>query len=407
MAKQRGGESGVVAANRRLSDIQGAFQDRGGQFMTGYQKSLEAKKQREARNKETQNRVNGLMDQFKNDIDVFKFKPEDQTLVKNTIAGWRQEYADAAGSAAKIQDKTSAEYQQYVDVMNDVKNRMTNLKGNLDNLSAFKGEYKENIDGHHYSNAGANTVPLEHGEVMFTGAIGSISTSGDLMFTDADGAEFSFQDYEMPFEKATGLASALGAIANPLRSQKAPIDNLQKEEIKEKIDALISDPKALASLVSDSDLPAFDFSNIDPDDPNAKQQVANLLYNSIIGLRGSGLTPATNTKPGSSKIADSDLATKLDKMLQAGIPATISGVKFTPIKEPYGDFKEKLANLREEVGVGKVNLTAENLDMSEEDFDLFMDWYNGDVSDEPIFQASIGGELVDFTYSELMDFYAS
>lgn len=405
MAKQRGGESGVVAANRRLSDIQGAFQDRGGQFMTGYQKSLEAKKQREARNKETQNRVNGLMDQFKNDIDVFKFKPEDQTLVKNTIAGWRQEYADAASGAAKIQDKTSAEYQQYVDVMNDVKNRMTNLKSNLDNLSAFKGEYKENIDGRHYSNAGANTVPLEHGEVMFTGAIGSISTSGDLMFTDADGAEFSFQDYEMPFEKATGLASALGAIANPLRMQKTPIDNLQKEEIKEKIDALISDPKALASLISDSDLPAFDFSNIDPDDPNAKEQVANLLYNSIIGLRGSGVTPTKTSKSGSSKITDSELATKLDKMLQAGIPATIGGIKFTPIKEPYADFKEKLANLR--ARGGEVNLTAQSLDMSNDDFDLFMDWYNGDISDEPIFQASIGGQLEDFTYSELMDFYAS
>ena len=34
MAKQQG--SGVVAAARRVSDVQGAFQDRGGQFMSGY-----------------------------------------------------------------------------------------------------------------------------------------------------------------------------------------------------------------------------------------------------------------------------------------------------------------------------------------------------------------------------------
>ena len=52
MAKQQG--SGVVAAARRVSDVQGAFQDRGKQFFTGYNKALEAKKEKEAKNKETQ-----------------------------------------------------------------------------------------------------------------------------------------------------------------------------------------------------------------------------------------------------------------------------------------------------------------------------------------------------------------
>lgn len=331
MAKQQG--SGVVAAARRVSDTQGAFQDRGGQFMSGYQKSLEAKKEKEAKNKETQGRVNNLMGQFKNDIDVLKFKPEDQTLVKNTITGWRQEYADAANAAAQIQDKSSAEYQEYMDIMNGVKNKMTNLKGNLDNLAAFKGEYAENIKAGHYSNAGANDMSLAQGEVMLQYPIGSIGENGDLMWNDeAGGGEFGFQDYQMPFEKATGLATALGNIADPIRMQKTPLDDLQRREIKEKVDALVRDPKALASLVSDSDLPGFDFSNIDPEDPNAKEQVADLLVKSIEGLRGKGVVP--DKKSGKESTGRTGLtkaqevAKKLDIIFEyPGVPKTIGGLK--------------------------------------------------------------------------------
>ena len=331
MAKQRG--SGVVAAARRVSDTQGAFQDRGGQFMTGYNKSLEAKKEREAKNKETQTRVNGLMDQFKNDIDVLKFKPEDQTLVKNTIAGWRNEYAEAANAAAQIQDKSSPEYQALMDTMNGVKNKMANLKGNLDNLAAFKGEYAENIKAGHYSNAGANDMALAQGEVMLQYPIGSIGENGDLMWNDeAGGGEFGFQDYQMPFEKATGLATALGAISDPLLTQKTPLNDIQRAGIREKVDALLSNKNQLASLISESDLPQFDFSNIDPDDPNAKQQVADLLVKSIEGLRGTGIAP--DKKDGKEETGPTGLtkaqevAKKLDIVFEyPGIPKTIGGLK--------------------------------------------------------------------------------
>ena len=288
MAKQQG--SGVVAAARRVSDTQGRFQDVGGKFMAGYNKSLEAKKERENKNKETQSRVNNLMGQFKNNIDILKFKPEDQALVKNSITEWRNGYAEAANIAATIKDKSSAAYQEQVDIMNNYKNRMVNLKSNLDNLSAFKGEYTENIDAGTYSNAGANDMALAQGEVMLQYPIGSISDNGDLMWNDeAGGGEFGFQDYQMPFGKANGLASALGNIAGNIRTQSTPLDNVQKNEIDEKVDNLLADPKALASLISDSDLPGFDFSNIDPEDPNARAQVRDLLVKSIYELQGTGV----------------------------------------------------------------------------------------------------------------------
>jgi len=338
MAKQQG--SGVVAAARRVSDTQGKFQDLGGKFSAGYNKSLEAKKERENKNKETQSRVNNLMGQFKNDIDILKFKPEDQTLVKNSITEWRNGYAEAANIAAKIKDKSSSAYQEQVDIMNNYKNRMVNLKSNIDNLSAFKGEYTENINAGTYSNAGANDMALAQGEVMLQYPIGSISDNGDLMWNDeAGGGEFGFQDYQMPFGKANGLASALGDIAGNIRTQSTPLDNVQKNEIDEKVDNLLADPKALASLISDSDLPGFDFSNIDPEDPNAKVQVRDLLVKSIYDLQGTGVKSGKNSNnsnnsnsagEASGMSRDEKNVRKLDALFDfPGVPKVISGIKVT------------------------------------------------------------------------------
>ena len=314
MAKQQ--RSGVVAAARRVSDTQGKFQDLGGKFMAGYNKSLEAKKERENKNKEIQGRVNNLMGQFKNDIDILKFKPEDQALVKNSITEWRNGYAEAANIAATIKDKSSAAYQEHVDIMNNYKNRMVNLKSNLDNLAAFKGEYTENIKAKTYSNAGANDMALAQGEVMLQYPIGSISDNGDLMWNDeAGGGEFGFQDYQMPFGKANGLASALGNIAGNIRTQSTPLDNVQKNEIDERVNNLLADPKALASLISDSDLPGFDFSNIDPEDPNARAQVRDLLVKSIYDLRGTGVK--TNKDSGSRSAAMQEAAASWDNATSA------------------------------------------------------------------------------------------
>ena len=326
----------VIRGAAKVAQTKG-FVDYGEAFMKGYGKTLEKKKQREEEAKATQARVNALMGGFKNDIDVIKFKPEDQSLVKNTIVGWRNEYAAAANAAAKIQDKSSAEYQEYMDVMNNIQNRMVNLKNNLDNFAAFKADYAENIKAGTYSNAGANALSLAQGETMVTSPIGNISDSGDLQWGPGTGSVrdgFSFQEYEAPFYKATNTATALGAIADPYRRQKTPLDALQKNRIREQVTNLVSDPKALASLISDSDLPEFDFSNIDPEDPNAKQQTIDLLVNSIYRLQGSGLTAAerTATRGKGATTAKKDrtpeYVEKLDALFATpGVPKVIGGVK--------------------------------------------------------------------------------
>jgi len=289
MAKQRG--TGVVAAAKSVSDIQGRFQDVGGQFMTGYNKSLEAKKAKEAESEAALARVNKLMDGFTNDIDIIKFKPEDQAVVKNKIAEWRNEYANAANAAAKIKDKSSSEYQQYIDTMNGVQSKMVNLKNNIDGLAAFKGEYADNVKAGAYSIAGQNAMSLAQGETMVTSPIGSITDDGDLQWNAGVGSVregFSFQDYSKPFAKANSVALELDKIATPLTTMKTPLTNFDKDYINERVNNLVgNDPNVLASIIADGELKSFNFTDIDPDDPNARDIVVDRLVQAMYDARGS------------------------------------------------------------------------------------------------------------------------
>lgn len=289
MAKQVG--SGVVAAAKSVSDIQGRFQDVGGQFMTGYNKSLETKKAKEAESEAALARVNKLMDGFTNDIDIIKFKPEDQTVVKNKITQWRNEYATAANAAAKIKDKSSSEYQQYIDTMNGVQSKMVNLKNNIDGLAAFKGEYADNVKAGAYSIAGQNAMSLAQGETMVTSPIGSITDNGDLQWNAGVGSVregFSFQDYSKPFAKANNVALELDKIATPLTTMKTPLTKFDKDYINERVNNLVgNDPNVLASIIADGELKSFNFTDIDLNDPNAKDIVVDRLVQAMYDARGS------------------------------------------------------------------------------------------------------------------------
>ena len=105
MAKQRG--SGVVAAALKVSESQGQFQDRVGQFMTGYDKAMETKNKMEAKNQELQAKTNAYVDQFDGDVDLAGFSDEDKAVVKDQVIANRNEFIEGANGAAKIKDKTS------------------------------------------------------------------------------------------------------------------------------------------------------------------------------------------------------------------------------------------------------------------------------------------------------------
>ena len=286
--------AGLIKAVGRVSQAQSKFFDRGAAMIDpAINKMKEAKAAREANNKAIQQRANGLMSGFKNNIDLTKLKPEDETLVKNKVMGYQQQFAEAANIAAGIEDKTSAEYQAQVDIMNGISANMRNLKSNLDNLSAFKADYLANIEAGNYSNAGMNDMSLAQGLTMTEFPIGSISDNGDLNWDSEGTGAFNWQDYKQPFAKANGTAQVLGKLADAVSKTPNALTDFDRENVISQVEQAVENPQVLASLISGEDLKQFDFSNIDPEDPNAKDQVVDLITKSIFALQGRSVTRKT------------------------------------------------------------------------------------------------------------------
>lgn len=327
MAKQRNIGTGVVAAAREVSAIQGRFQDFGGQFMAGFEKSMESKRKKEAEAKDILDRSNAYMNQFKNDIDVVKFKPEDQKIVKNTIARWRNEYADAASAAARIQDKTSPEYQQYIDIMNGVQNRMSNLKTNIDNLALHKAEHYSNVNDDLYSSTGTNQSSLLQAQVMVEMPIGNIDDNGDLLWGEGDN-QFSFQNFSKPLEKASTQVASVGSLMAKSGRMKGPITEGDRIAIEGQIDDIFKGNRAIESIMADNEFKTLNFKDLDPSNPDDRKVAIQRLKNSVINNWGRGTVPsAKDAKGGQLTSAQKDYqaaVNRVKKGFKARVPFLVS-----------------------------------------------------------------------------------
>ena len=313
MAKQQG--SGVVAAARRVSDVQGAFQDRGGQFMAGYDKAMEAKKKREEQNQAIQNKANAYIDQFEGYVDLADFNDEDKKLVKSQVINYRNEFIDAANNAAKIKDKSGAEYQMYMDQMNDAQNKMVKLRGNLEGLANLKVELADNFKAKNvYSNSQKNSENLLKANAILEGGIAGIGDDGSLNFKgytipDAVGGgegftvddfSYSTKSFKKPFEVATNEANAILGLANREETLKGQVTENQEKIIRSNVANILANDDALYSILSSSELQLIPLDSIDPDDPNAREQAINMLTQGIIDSRGAALTEEKPASPGDS-----------------------------------------------------------------------------------------------------------
>lgn len=330
MAKQRNIGTGVAAAARQVSAVQGQFQDFGGQFMKGFEKSMEAKRKKEAEAKDILDRSNAYMNQFKNDIDVVKFKPEDQKIVKDTIARWRNEYADAASAAARIQDKTSPEYQQYIDTMNGVQNRMSNLKNNIDNLALHKAEHYSNVKDDLYSNTGTNQSSLLQAQIMVEMPIGNIDDNGDLLWGEGDN-QFSLQSFSKPLEKASTQVASVGSLMAKAGRMKGPITEGDRLTIEGQIDDIFKGNRAIESIMADSEFETLNFKDLDPSNADDRKEAIQRLKNGVVGNWGKGLIPTspsgTNGKGGDLTSAQKDYqaaVARVKKGFKARVPFLVS-----------------------------------------------------------------------------------
>jgi len=302
MAKQQG--LGVVAAARRVSDVQGRFQDVGGQFMTGYDKAMETKNKMEAKNQELQAKTNAYVDQFNGDVDLAGFSDEDKAVVKEQVIANRNEFIEGANGAAKIKDKTSPEYQMYMDKMNAAMSKMEKLRGNLEGLANLKIEYANGFDKKIYSNSQKNSENLLRANAILEGNISSIGDDGSLNFkgytipdatNGGDGftvEDFSYntKSFKKPFVVANDQAEVILNLAKEQETLKGEATENQVRIIKSKLNAALSNTDALYSILANSELQLIPLDSIDPDDPNAKQQAIDMLTQGVLDSRGAGLT---------------------------------------------------------------------------------------------------------------------
>jgi len=303
MAKQQG--SGVVAAARRVSDTQGRFQDVGGRFSTGYSKAMEAKKAREAKAKEGISRANALMDGFKDDIDYMSFTLEEGKLVKDQVVTWRNSYANLASQAAKIEDKTSPEYQSLMDEMSGYKNRLVSLKNNIDGRQQLKADFKTELND--YSTAGFNDEAIAKATVMAAMPFSGVNDRGELMWSDEGLGEFSSTGFKMPASNKPAKQAA-EKIFNEVERQsrsRGPLTKALKEGLRNSVNASIGNDKNLLSFIADNQFEIFKFDDLDPeaDIKELRETVLDRLMNGLESTRGSALAKPSGTGGGGSQSA--------------------------------------------------------------------------------------------------------
>ena len=315
MAKQQG--SGVVAAARRVSDTQGRFQDVGSQFMTGYNKSLEAKKVREAKAKEGVAKANALMDGFKDDIDYMSFTPEEGKLVKDQVVTWRNAYADLANKASKIEDKTSSEYQSLMDEMTGFKNRLVSLKNNIDGRQQLKADFKTDLND--YSTAGFNDEAIAKATVMAAMPFSGVNDRGELMWSDEGLGEFSSTGFKMPASNKPAKQAAANIFNEVERQSNArgPLTPALKESLRNKLDNSIGSKENLLSFIADNQFEIFKFDDLDPESDinELRETVLDRLMNGLESTRGSALAKPASSKSGNG-IQGETGTTKLNRRQQ-------------------------------------------------------------------------------------------
>jgi len=340
MAKQQG--SGVVAAARRVSDIQGRFQDVGGQFMSGYDKAMETKNKMEAKNQELQAKTNAYIDQFDGDVDLAGFSDEDKAVVKDQVITNRNEFIEGANGAAKIKDKTSPEYQMYMDKMNAAMSKMEKLRANLDGIANLKIEYANGFYQEIYSNSQKNSENLLRANAILEGNISSIGDDGSLNFKGytlpdtlpGGGGGFTVEDFsyntksfKKPFVVAIDEAQAILDMAKAQETLKGEATETTVKIIKSKLNTALSNPDALYSILSNSELQLIPLDSIDPNDPNAKQLAIDLLAQGVLDARGAGLTrepetPGEDTRTSGQKDYDAAVQ-RIENGFNARVPIVI------------------------------------------------------------------------------------
>lgn len=238
--------------------------------------------------------VSNSMGKMKSNLDLTAYSREEQKNIGKFLTNQRSIYANSANELAKISDTSSPEYQYHVDVMNNVNNSFVNLKNQLDSYKENKIEFAEGVRTGLFSE-GNDEMQYNTAAVMYgltgdekTNAPFQIAENGNLGF-NINNEFVSYNDFEQPFAKDYKVASAILKQTADLYKNHTLLQGPQKDLLRLNLEASLTDPRTVKSLVSDFESQGLNFSDIPLDDMDAaKGMIVDRIMNSYTDVAARG-----------------------------------------------------------------------------------------------------------------------
>jgi len=283
-------------ANNAL--IQGAaltakkFVDVGGAAGQGLAMASQASNTPETvkKNDHYQNRVNDYMSKMKTGMDFSSFSGAETAAMRNFLMAERSKYAEAAKNVAKLEDSTSPEYMEYVDIMNGVNNSFTNLAEQLKAYKKGKLDYaKDQID-----NSLSKGMDPEHNKqsmIMYGFYDGDGDKKSDAKYDapfkileggnigfDIDGTTLSFNEAPAPVYKDYELANTLLKSNEAVYKAGVPLNKTDMDMYRMQLEQALQNPNSLKSIVYDFDneLNTKDIANMWDKNKNTEGAIDNV-----------------------------------------------------------------------------------------------------------------------------------
>lgn len=231
---------------------------------------------------------------MKSNLDLTAYSREEQKNIGKFLTNQRSIYANSANELAKISDTSSPEYQYHVDVMNNVNNSFVNLKNQLDSYKENKIEFAEGVRTGLFSE-GNDEMQYNTAAAMYgltgnekTNAPFQIAENGNLGF-NINNEFVSYNDFEQPFAKDYKVASTILKQTADLYKNHTLLQGPQKDLLRLNLEASLTDPRTVKSLVSDFESQGLNFSDIPLDDMDAaKDMIVDRIMNSYSEVAAQG-----------------------------------------------------------------------------------------------------------------------
>jgi len=266
---RRGPNTQLIEGARNLGQSKG-FLDVGaaaGEGLKGYSDNSQntaSKKQKQIdENQNIANKVNTFMSKMKSDVDFTGFSPAETASMRNFLVAERSRYAEAAKAISRLDDASSPEYMQYVDIMQGVNNSFTNLADQIKGYKTAKAGYAEDQYNGILSDGNDPTINYQAAHMYGFYDANKDGKSDDrydtpLLIKEGGNIAFNINGSEIMFNDFSPLIvkdyKAIDSILKSNESVYKKGSSLNQADIsiyKNQLSSLLRNQDSLASVISD------------------------------------------------------------------------------------------------------------------------------------------------------------